>query len=98
MYTTPPIYDAPPIYGWIDQYLSYPGAVDLVTSHLTRKHGKQFLNICFLTKNYSPKTTHHIQSFLMQSRTDMLPLTSRKKLSTQSLLTYFHAFEKSTNY
>ena len=29
MYTTPPIYDAPPIYGWIDQYLSYPGAVDL---------------------------------------------------------------------
>lgn len=29
MYTTPPIYDAPPIYGWIDQYLSYPNAVDL---------------------------------------------------------------------
>lgn len=29
MYTTPPIYDAPPIYGWIDQYLSHPNAVDL---------------------------------------------------------------------
>lgn len=68
MYTTPPIYDAPPIYGWIDQYLSYPGAVDLCDIASDKE---QFLNICFLTKDYSPKTTHHIQSFLMQSRTEM---------------------------
>ena len=58
MYTTPPIYDAPPIYGWIDQYLSYPGAVDLcdiasdketwkaISKHLLSHKGLQ-------SKNYS---------------------------------------------
>ena len=58
MYTTPPIYDAPPIYGWIDQYLSHPNAVDLcdiasdketwkaISKHLLSHKGLQ-------SKNYS---------------------------------------------